>query len=177
MLKVKWAAKSLQRPLRKAKQNRKQSRSLFHLSSSLKNPFQNNKKKEKRSQKKRNLAMFSSSRKLSNTKCVWCFKKQTTLHKTGKQEVFALQGSPGGASGTEPPASAGDEEMWVRSLVREGPLENKWQHTAVCLSEKSHGQRSLVGYRPWGHNELGTTEQIYIFIYIYIFTLQHRELY
>ena len=92
MQKLKWAAKSLQRPLRKAKQNRKQTRSLFHLSSSLKNPFQNNKKKEKisKKKKKKNLAMFSSSRKMSNTKCVWCFKKQTTMHKIGKQEVFTL---------------------------------------------------------------------------------------
>ena len=62
--------------------------------------------------------MFSSSRKLSNTKCVWCFKKQTTLHKTGKQEVFALQGSPGGASGTEPPASAGDAGGLQNKLIR-----------------------------------------------------------
>ena len=27
----------------------------------------------------------------------------------------------------------------------------KWQHTLVFLPEKSHGQRSLVGYSPWGH--------------------------
>ena len=53
MQKLKWAAKSLQRPLRKAKQNKKQTRSLFYLSSSLKNPFQNNKKKEKISKKKK----------------------------------------------------------------------------------------------------------------------------
>ena len=26
-----------------------------------------------------------------------------------------------------------------------------------CL-ENPHGQRSLVGYGPWGHEELGTTE-------------------
>ena len=26
-----------------------------------------------------------------------------------------------------------------------------------CL-EKSHGQRSLTGYSPWGHKELDTTE-------------------
>ena len=26
-----------------------------------------------------------------------------------------------------------------------------WQPTPVFLPEKSHGQRSLVGYRPWGH--------------------------
>ena len=30
-----------------------------------------------------------------------------------------------------------------------------------CL-EKSHGQRSLVGYHPWGPRELGTTEHIAI---------------
>ena len=32
--------------------------------------------------------------------------------------------------------------------------------TPVFLSRKSHGQRSLVGYSPWGHKELDTTEQI-----------------
>ena len=25
-----------------------------------------------------------------------------------------------------------------------------WQHTTVFFSEESHGQRSLVGYSPWG---------------------------
>ena len=28
----------------------------------------------------------------------------------------------------------------------------------VILPEKSHGQRSLVGYSPWGHKELNMTE-------------------
>ena len=28
----------------------------------------------------------------------------------------------------------------------------------VFLSGESHGQRSLVGYRPWGHTESDTTE-------------------
>ena len=27
----------------------------------------------------------------------------------------------------------------------------KWQPTPVFLPEKSHGQRSLEGYSPWGH--------------------------
>ena len=36
----------------------------------------------------------------------------------------------------------------------------KWQPTPVCLSGKSHGQRSLVGYRPWGCKESDTTEQL-----------------
>ena len=34
----------------------------------------------------------------------------------------------------------------------------KWQPTAVFLPGGSHGQRSLVGYSPWGHKELVTTE-------------------
>ena len=36
----------------------------------------------------------------------------------------------------------------------------KWQPTPVSLSGKSHGQRSLVGYSPWGRKKSGTTEQL-----------------
>ena len=38
------------------------------------------------------------------------------------------------------------------------PWRKKRQPTPVFLLGKSHGQRSLVGYRPWGHKELYTTE-------------------
>ena len=34
----------------------------------------------------------------------------------------------------------------------------KWQPTPVLLPGKSHGQRSLVGYSPWGCKELDMTE-------------------
>ena len=34
----------------------------------------------------------------------------------------------------------------------------KWQPISVFLPGESHGQRSLVGYSPWGHEELDTTE-------------------
>ena len=37
----------------------------------------------------------------------------------------------------------------------------KWQPTPVLLPGKSHGQRSLVGYGPWGHKELDTTERLH----------------
>ena len=33
------------------------------------------------------------------------------------------------------------------------------QPIPVFLPGKSHGQRSLVGYRPWGHKESDATEQ------------------
>ena len=38
------------------------------------------------------------------------------------------------------------------------PWRRKWQPTPVSLSGKSHGQRSLAGYSPWGHQESDTTE-------------------
>ena len=36
------------------------------------------------------------------------------------------------------------------SLVRNIPWRRKWQPTPVLLPGRSHGQRSLVGYSPWG---------------------------
>ena len=40
--------------------------------------------------------------------------------------------------------------MWVQSLGWEDPLEKEWQPIPVSLPEKSHGQRSLAAYSPWG---------------------------
>ena len=34
----------------------------------------------------------------------------------------------------------------------------QWHPTPVLLPGKSHGQRSLVGYSPWGRTESDTTE-------------------
>ena len=44
-------------------------------------------------------------------------------------------------------------DPWVRKI----PWREKWQPTPVFLPGKSHGQRSLVGYSPWGHKELDMT--------------------
>ena len=35
-----------------------------------------------------------------------------------------------------------------------------WHPTPVLLPGKSHGQRNLIGYGPWGHYESDTTEQL-----------------
>ena len=37
----------------------------------------------------------------------------------------------------------------------------KWHPTPVLLPGKSHGQRSLVGYSPWGRKESDTTERLH----------------
>ena len=53
--------------------------------------------------------------------------------------------------------------MWetqVWSLVRKIPWRRKWQPIPISLPGKSHGQRSLVGYSPWGREESGTTERL-----------------
>ena len=40
------------------------------------------------------------------------------------------------------------------------PWRRKWQSTTVLLPGKSHGQRRLVGYSPWGRKESDTTERL-----------------
>ena len=44
------------------------------------------------------------------------------------------------------------EEMWVRFLGQEDPVE-KGMATPVFLPGESHGQRSLEGYSPQGREE------------------------
>ena len=52
-------------------------------------------------------------------------------------------------------------ETWVGSLGLEDPLEEGMatHSTHFCL-ENPHGQRSLVGYSPWGLKELDMTKQL-----------------
>ena len=40
---------------------------------------------------------------------------------------------------------------WVRKVL----WSRKWQPTPVFLPGKLHGQRSLVGYGPWGRKRVG----------------------
>ena len=41
----------------------------------------------------------------------------------------------------------------------------QWQPTPGLLPGKSHGQRSLVSYSPWGRQELDTTEQLHFHLF------------
>ena len=47
------------------------------------------------------------------------------------------------------------KDTWVRSLGQEDPLEKEMQPTPLFLPGKSHGQRSPVGYCPWGWKRTG----------------------
>ena len=41
------------------------------------------------------------------------------------------------------------------------PWSKKWQSTPAFLPGKFHGQRSLIGYNPWGCKESDTTERLH----------------
>ena len=55
------------------------------------------------------------------------------------------------------------QQTSVQSLVRKIPWRRERQATPAFLPGESHGQRSLVGYSPWGCKALDMTEQtVYI---------------
>ena len=64
--------------------------------------------------------------------------------------------APGGSYGKESACQGRRPgfDPWVRNI----PWRWAWQPTPVFLPGESHGQRSLAGYRPWGHKELDMTE-------------------
>ena len=80
------------------------------------------------------------------------------LRFTKSSSVYS--GFPGGTSSKEknPPANVGDKryrfDPWVGKIL----WRRSQQPTLVFLPEESHVQRSLGGYSPWGHKELGMTE-------------------
>ena len=46
-------------------------------------------------------------------------------------------------------------DPWVGKV----PWRRQWKPTPTFLPGESHGQRSLVGYSPWGRKESDTTER------------------
>ena len=73
-------------------------------------------------------------------------------------EEGCVLGFPGGAVAKTPPAMQEMQETRVRSLGWEDPLEEGMSTSLVFLHGKSHGQRSMAGYNPWGCKELDITE-------------------
>ena len=63
------------------------------------------------------------------------------------------------SSGKESTCNAGDiRDTGLISGLGRFPWRRKWQPTLEFLPGKSCGQRSLLGYSPWGHKELDMTE-------------------
>ena len=71
--------------------------------------------------------------------------------------------------GKNPPPSAGDIKRcrfdpWVGKI----PWRRVWQPIPEFLPGKSHGQRGLEGYSPWGLKESDTTERLIKHAHIYL---------
>ena len=63
-----------------------------------------------------------------------------------------LWGFSGGSAVKNSPAIQATRVESVGQMI---PWRRKWQLTPAFLPEKSHGQRSLVGYSPWGCERVG----------------------
>jgi len=59
------------------------------------------------------------------------------------------------------------------SALKSRDRRRKWQPTLVFLPGKSHGQRSLVGYSPWGCKELDTTEEHSSRVFLRLYGCRH----
>ena len=85
---------------------------------------------------------------------------------------------PSGSVVKNPPANAGDAEDMgsVPGLGRFPGVGSGNPLLYSCL-ENPHGQRSLVGYNPWGCKESDTTEQLrtHISMNIYSWPLNSRD--
>ena len=66
------------------------------------------------------------------------------------RDTHEREGFSGGSVVKNPPAI---QETSVQSLGWEDPLEKEMGTHPVFLPGESHGQRSLVGYSPWGGKE------------------------
>ena len=71
---------------------------------------------------------------------------------------YTLKGFPGGSDSKESTCNVGNLTS-IPGLGRSpgGGHGNPLQYSYL---EHPHGQRSLAGYRPWGHKESDTTEQL-----------------
>ena len=56
------------------------------------------------------------------------------------------------------------------------PWRRAQQHIPVFLPGEFHGQRSLVGYSPWGRKELDTMEQLILLLLLFCWKDQDREI-
>ena len=59
------------------------------------------------------------------------------------------------------------QETWVQPLGWENPWRREWLLAPVFLPGEFHGQRSLVGYSPWGCKESDMAEQLILALHFH----------
>ena len=84
-------------------------------------------------------------------------------------------GFSGGASGKEPACKCRRCKRpgfnpWVGKI----PWRRTWQPTPVFLPGESHGQKSLVGYSPWGHKSWTQLKRLSTYIQKHMCSSFHK---
>ena len=87
---------------------------------------------------------FTSARQYTFS---WYF---SSLISKERNNCFMLTFNEGFPGGPVVKNALAMQETQVQSLSPEDPWSMKWQATSVFLLGKSPGQKSLVGYNPWG---------------------------
>ena len=77
---------------------------------------------------------------------------------TGPQEEIEKLSLSVSLVAPNPPANAGDSS-WIPGSGR-SPGEGNGNPLQYSCLENPIDRRSMVGYRPWGHKELGTNERL-----------------
>ena len=75
-----------------------------------------------------------------------------------RKALFFPKRTGGGSAGKESANQCRRDKGSIPGLEKI-PWRRKWQLAPVFLPGKFHGQRSLVGYRPWGCKESETLSQ------------------
>ena len=71
----------------------------------------------------------------------------------------------GGTMVKNPPASAGEVRCGFDPWIRESPLKEDMATHTVSMPGKSHGQRSMAGYSPWGLKESDLTKHTCMYLW------------
>ena len=85
--------------------------------------------------------------------------------------TWCYMGFPGGSVVKNPPANAGDRDTSLIPGSGRSPGEG---NSNTLVSRQSHGEKSLVGYSPWGHKRVWhdlMTRQQQMLLHIYIHSL------
>ena len=89
-------------------------------------------------------------------------KKWMRSFESRSEHTFSVNGQTGASQVAQVvknlPANAGDMRHGFDPWVGKIPRRRAWKPTPVLLPGESCGQRSLVGYSPWGRKEMDTTE-------------------
>ena len=102
----------------------------------------------------------------------WTTKHTPHTHMTWQKSLFQMPQKLGSGDKEErvPRQHSGKEtaSQWSRHRapvlnlwVQKSHWRRKWQPTPVFLPEKLHGQKILVGFIPWGLEELDSAEQLW----------------